>query len=148
MINLTNKQMIDILEELGIEVEGELENYITHEYNNTWLIDGDNYLIVTENEAYQEMEDYVEDNLWSFTTSFLSNVTGLDEEIFKAIQSNNRCEGNNDAIKSLLEFGNISMHQVAMEAIAWDGVGHFLAGYDGNEIEVYSEDETIFLYKN
>ena len=110
-------------------------------------IDGIDYLVLTDSEADEKVKEYVENTLWAFNPNFLSNVTGIDESVFEAIQDNDKCEGNNEAIKSILEATNTSIEEVAEEAIRWDGRGHFLDRYSGEEIEVYADGEFYFCYR-
>ena len=44
------------------------------------------------------------------------------------------CEGCNDAMIALVDAGS-GMDQFISDAISADGLGHFLAHYDGNENE-------------
>lgn len=110
-------------------------------------INGFDYLVLTEEEADEKVAEYVEDSLWAFSPSFLSSVTGVDSEVFEAIQANDRCEGNNDAIMSILDATDTSICETAEEAIRWDGRGHFLSQYDGQEIEIYADGEYYYCYR-
>ena len=116
--------------------------------HNRVQIEGHEYKIYTEDEANYKVADYIEDSLWAFTPSFLSSVTGVDSEVFEAIQANGRCEDNNEAIKSILDATDTSICEVAEEAISWDGRGHYLNSYDGNEYEVYVDGEYYYLYRD
>ena len=88
-----------------------------HEYGNTityeWgmqvedggLDDGDfnEYRVLTDEEADELAYDYIMETLWAFSSSFLAGETGIDEEVFIALANNGKCEGNNDAIASLIK---------------------------------------------
>jgi hypothetical protein len=110
-------------------------------------IDGVDYLVLTEDEADEKVKEYIEETLWAFSPTFLSSVTGVDEIVFEAIQDNGKCEGNNDAIMSILDATDTSICDVAEEAIRWDGRGHFLSSYDGEETEVYVDGEYYYCYR-
>lgn len=110
-------------------------------------IDGVDYLVLTEEEAFEKVKEYVENTLWAFSPTFISSVTGIDESVFEAIQDNGKYEGNNEAIKSILDATNTSIEEVAEEAIRWDGRGHFLDRYSGEEIEVYAGGEYYYCYR-
>ena len=110
-------------------------------------IDGIDYLVLTDSEADEKVEEYIKETLWAFSPYFLSSVTGVDESVFEAIQDNDKCEGNNKAIMSILDATNTSIEEVAEEAISWDGRGHFLDRYSGEEIEVYVDGEYYFCYR-
>jgi hypothetical protein len=118
------------------------------EYNDgEYEIDGVSYLVLTDSEAFEKVVEYIEENLWAFSITFLSSVTGVDESVFEAIQANGRYEDNNEAIKSILDATNTSIEEVAEEAIRWDGRGHFLDRYSGDEIEVYADGEFYYCYR-
>ena len=110
-------------------------------------IDGVDYLVLTDREADEKVEEYIEENLWAFSPNFLSSVTGVDEIVFEAIQDNGKCEDNNDAIMSILDATNTSISEVVEEAIICDGRGHFLDRYSGEEIEVYVDGEYYYCYR-
>ena len=114
--------------------------------HNRVQIEGHEYKIFTEDEANDAVADYIADSLWAFTPSFLSGLTGIDEEVFELLSE--KCEGGNDAIHSILRATNVSMSEVVDEAIRWDGRGHFLNSYDGNEYEVYVDGEYYYLYRD
>jgi hypothetical protein len=114
--------------------------------HNRVQIDGYEYKIFTEDEANDAVADYIADTLWAFTPSFLSGLTGIDEEVFELLSE--KCEGGNEAIHSILRATNVSMSEVVDEAIRWDGRGHFLNSYDGNEYEVSVNGEYYFLYRD
>jgi hypothetical protein len=120
---------------------------VIEKWDGEYEIDGIDYLVLTDSEADDKVEEYIEETLWAFTPNFLSDVTGVGSEVFEAIQANGRCEGNNEAIKSILDATDTSICEVAEEAISWDGRGHFLSPYDGEEIEVYADGEYYYCYR-
>ena len=101
------------------------------------------YLVLTDSEADEKAAEYIKDTLWAFNVSFLAGETGIDEEVFKAIQDNGKCESNNDAIESCID----DMESFVEAAISADGRGHFLAGYDSEENEETIEGETFYIYR-
>lgn len=110
-------------------------------------IDGIDYLVLTDSEADEKVKEYVEKNLWAFSPTFLSSMTGVDENVFEVLQDHCMCEGSNEAIKLILDATNTSIEEVAEEAIKWDGRGHFLSSYNGEEIEVYADGEFYYCYR-
>ena len=120
---------------------------VAEDWDENYVIDGADYLVLTDSEADDKVEEYVEGSLWAFSPSFLSSITGVDSEVFEAIQANGRCEDNNDAIMSIISATNTDMKEVAEEAVRWDGRGHFLSQYDGQEIEVYADGEYYYCYR-
>ncbi len=131
---LSEEHLMEWLEETQYELE----------YNE----DGD-YIVLTDSEADEKAEEYIEDTLWAFNAGFLSEVTGFDVSIFEAVQSNGKCEDNNGAILQLVG-DNIGL--LVQDAISSDGRGHFLNTYDGEETEFNCKDytgnnECLFVYR-
>ena len=120
---------------------------VSERNDGEYVIDGLDYLVLTDREADDKVEEYVEETLWAFSPNFLASVTGVDEFVFEAIQDNGRCEGNNETIMSILNATDTVISEVAHEAINWDGRGHFLSQYDGQEIEVYADGEYYYCYR-
>lgn len=120
---------------------------VIEKWDGEYEIDGIDYLVLTDSEADDRVAECVEETLWAFSPVFLDSVTDVDEIVFEAIQDNGRCEGNNKAIMSILDATNTSISEVAHEAIIWDGRGHFLSQYDGQEIEVYADGEYYYCYR-
>ena len=132
-------------EEFSTWCEDNLTEVDEYEENNG------NYLVLTDNEADEKAAEYIKDSLWAFKASFLAGETGIDEEVFKAIQDNGKCEGNNNAIESCID----DIDSFVDAAISADGRGHFLAGYDFEEneetVNVYGEGDaanaTFYIYR-
>ena len=137
-----------------------------HEYGNTityeWgmqvedggLDDGDfnEYRVLTDEEADELAYDYIMETLWAFSSSFLAGETGIDEEVFIALANNGKCEGNNDAIASLIKQRKPNPNQHPLQefvdsAVGHDGRGHYINSYDGNEYEVKVGRKTFYILK-
>ncbi len=114
----------------------EVEPYDESNYNN-------DYLVLTDEEADEKAKEYILDTVWAFKPSFLADETGIDVEVFDAIQNNGRCESNNKAILSMID----DEDGFVESAISADGRGHFLSGYDGNENEETVEGEIFYIYR-
>lgn len=148
MKTLTINEMVNVLEELGIEYE--VDNIVDTMYNSygdIWNIEGYEYLILDEDEVDEALIENISETLWAFSSDFLSSITRLDVSIFEAIQSNGRCESNNEVIEALLKGTNVSMQNLVDEATMWDGRGHFLSSYDGEELEVSTDEGLLLLYR-
>lgn len=133
---LNDNQLTEWLEETQTELE----------YDDSYNAD---YLVLTDSEADEKAEEYIKESLWAFNASFLSSVTGFDISIFEAIQANDKCEGNNEAILQLV---GDNFDSLVQDAISSDGRGHFLNTYDGNETEFgckdyTGENEYLFVYR-
>jgi len=129
----------------GLE-ESEAADFLTFckdNYNELTELDED-YLVLTEEEADEKAKEYILDSLWSFHPNFLSSyATGIDLEVFEAIQNNGRCESNNDAILRLVD----DEDALVEEAISWVGRGHFLSHYDGEENSATVNETEYFIYR-
>jgi hypothetical protein len=130
--------------EFKINEEGEINFYesinITSYNEKEFDAEGGSYLVCTDDEAYLEVLEYIKESVWAFNASFLASYTGLDKEVFKALQP--QCESVNKAILSLIK-ANGSIEDFVEEAVKADGRGHFLSSYDGNENEVDLRKEDL-----
>ena len=111
------------------------------------LIDSGDYLLLTDAEADERAREYILGYVWAFNASFLAAhaVDGVDEDAIKAIQSNDRCEDNNAVLLRLIA----DVDHFVSDAIACDGRGHYISGYDGEEIELKSKTKsgkTLFMF--
>jgi hypothetical protein len=106
----------------------------------------ENYLILTDKEADKAVKEYIKDSVWAFSSAFLSRLTGLNIDVFEAIQSNNKCEDDNEVILKLVNKFS-SLNKLTKEAISADGRGHFLSSYDGHETEIMIRGKMFFVYK-
>jgi len=95
------------------------------------------YAVGTDEEADAACREYVESSAWAFNASFVLSECGLPSELEDAIQAfqSKECESANAAIVALIE-KTCGMEAFAEAAISADGRGHFLASYDGDEMEL------------
>ena len=108
---------------------------------NNFDTDYGEYLVVTDDEAYEECKECIEQSLWVFNSWFLSNHSEVSEEVFKKLSE--LYEDSNDAIKSLI----IDFDEFVENAISADGRGHFMNSYDGNEYEEKVGDTWYYIYR-
>ena len=116
---------------LGVDID-DAENYI----------EADDYLVLTDEQADEAVREDIEQMIWAFTPSFLSAHTRVSEEAIKKIQE--LYEDANDALAEMIK----DFDEFVEDAVACDGRGHFLAGYDHEEHEVryLSLDNTTTTY--
>ena len=115
------------------------------------LIDDGDYLVLTDSEATEETKEYIRNMLWVFKSDFIMEYLNSDVELSdkqyndtqKAIEEMQKtlCENANEIIYSLISNNYDDFVETAIET---DGRGHFLAGYDGDELET----ENYFVYRN
>lgn len=101
------------------------------------------YLVLTDSEADEKVGEYIKQSLWAFNASFLASETDLPEEVFTAIQSNDKHESNNDVMERLIERSDGGMEGFIESAISADGRGQFLAQYDNEE----NEEGGFYIYR-
>lgn len=99
------------------------------------------YAIGTDSEADAAARKSIEESAWAFNSSFLASFCDLPEEVFTALQD--KCEGSNDAVVSLIERSEGGLEAFAEEAIDADGRGHFMSSYDGAE----NEQGEFYIYR-
>ena len=107
-------------------------------------IDEGDWLVLTDKEADEECKEYIESSVHVFCTSFMSEVTGIDQRAFDALAEDYN-EGN-EGILHLIEI-TCGLRLFVREAIAVDGRGHFLNHYDGVEGDAVIGDETYYIYR-
>lgn len=135
-------QTIILASHLGVDMD-EAQHYI----------DDQDYLVLTDEEADKAVREEIEEMVWAFTPSFLSAHTNVSEEAIRKIQE--MYEDANDALTELIK----DFDWFVEDAVACDGRGHFLAGYDHEEnYEDYlsvvrngrcyeTEKETYYIYR-
>lgn len=142
-----NKELeLEIRDVLQLDEDEEIEDAMYFEDEEFISIDVGlrTYAVLNDEQAFDLVVEEIEENLWTFQSWFLSNVTGIDTIVFDAIQNNNGEDSNNEAIKSLLDAVDVSIDSVAEQAIIADGLGHFIAQYDGEEIPTEYQDYSIY----
>ena len=103
------------------------------------------YAVGTDEEADAACREYVESSASAFNASFVLSECGLPSELEDAIQAfqSKECESANAAIVALIE-KTCGMEAFAEAAISADGRGHFLASYDGDEMEL---EGNLYAYR-
>ena len=138
-MNLETKKMNalfnKILKAEGVEM-AEIEPYWGHVFDSP----AGEFLVLTEEEADGMAAEYIKETASFFNASFLSSMTGLASKVFEALVDEN------EAVWAIIE-GSCGAEAFVEEAIRWDGRGHFLSSYDGEEIEVEVDGEWFFIYR-
>lgn len=147
---MKNERM-EILKRFLKEEEIKISSIDTTSYNNyvfeVETIDYDGkceYKVLTNNEAFEEVKEYIEEGVCYFSPSFLSAVTKFDIIIFESL-----CEigeNANEAIWSLIE-SKITKDKFVENVILEGGRGAFISSYDGIENEFDMDEETYYIYR-
>lgn len=130
-----------------------MEHFGTNEVdylgNNTFFVAPSNepsgeFLVLTKDERQEELKETIRQTLWAFSADFLSYVTDIDSTVFEAIQSNEKCESNNEPILILVE-NTCGLDYLIEEAVRWDGAGSILADdFEEHEIDIEND---IYAYR-
>lgn len=141
IINQSNDQEDPRVIALSKYLDLALEPNITYESNDIYSFDGEEYMILTDDEADEKVAEHIKDSVWAFNPSFLSCHSGIDQDVFKLLQE--KCESANEAILKLIK----DFDHFVEDAVASDGRGHFLSSYDGYENEQEHDNETYYIYR-
>ena len=93
------------------------------------------YLILDDDEANDEVNDYIRSSLEYFNSRFLAKHCKLPESVIKILQGSAQTPGFQVDLSELLYSLCADFSALVADAIEQDGRGHFLSMYDGKEIE-------------
>lgn len=113
------------------------------------LIQDEDYLVLTDDEADKKAEEEIRQSLWAFNADFIGehckNTEKMDSyeyddfiESLKTIQSQ-QAERTNGLVLALID----DIDEFIDDAIDADGRGHFISRYDGDE----NEQDGYFIYR-
>lgn len=106
-------------------------------------VEGEEWLVLTNEEATERAEAYIRDSLWAFNPSFIKHYMPLkNEKVIAMIQE--ACEDCNEEILDMV--GN-NLQALMDDAIDADGRGHFMNTYDGNEYIETVGNMAYYLYR-
>lgn len=125
-----------------------IENTYNENYN-TFEIIGNEYKVLTNDEADKAAKEYILDSLWAFNAAFILEHTEFYKtaynyeckEFTEALQQlqERLCESANSIVKALI----YDIDEFVQDAIDADGRGHFISYYDGKEYEYNS----LYIYR-
>lgn len=120
---------------------GENIDNVNHEYEHIFNVNGAEYRIYNQEEKEKALLEEIQNSVWAFNPTFLEEMTGFDKRIFEMLTE--KCESANDAVLQLIK-STCGLRKFVEKAVECDGAGHFLAYYDGEEIEL---DNDLFAYR-
>ncbi len=97
------------------------------------VVDGEEFAVAdTEEQAEQAALSAARDSLWAFNAVYIGGFLGLNMNQRKAIEKmqGELCEDAQEIIALLL---GDRVDELLADAVATDGRGHFLSGYDSEE---------------
>jgi hypothetical protein len=97
----------------------------------------DSYAIGADEEVDEACENHIRDNLWAFNAEFITDCCGLPRELADALRAwqQKECERANEGMLALIDRCD-AWNRIVGRAVSLDGRGHFLASYDGDEIDL------------
>jgi hypothetical protein len=137
VLTLTKEKTL--AEFLGVE-----ENEVKENSWGTYGIgNGNEYMVVTDDEADEKVYEEIENSLWAFNAEFIIEMTRLKSGV-KSLRNmqENSCEDCNDFIRNIID-STCGMDSFVKSAIESDGRGHFISYYDGKE----NENGEYFIYR-
>lgn len=112
--------------------------------NNYFNHDGNEYQVLTEEQADEIVRDEILSSLWAFNTNFLKSFVDVGEDALNALGKirDDVCEGLNSVYLALIK----DKDAFVKAAIDADGRGHFMSCYDGDEhtVKVGSVEYRIY----
>lgn len=122
-----------------------VENLRDNGDNYVQVIDGFEYLVLTDGEAAEKAQAEIEESLWAFNAEFILETCELNcgSNVSRSLRNMQKdsCEGCNDFIRALVD-GTCGIDEFVAQAVIADGRGHFLSLYDGEE----GEQGGYFIY--
>ena len=103
-------------------------------------VEGDEYLVLTDDEADERACEDIHESLWAFSAWFIVDHIDarIDAETIEKL-CGDMCEDANPIIEKLID----DVDDFIDDAIGLDGRGNFLSRYDGEEIEAGE----FFIYR-
>lgn len=130
---------------LDIPLDDVIEESWEHYGLTVFSVPGQEWAIGDDFEADQAAEEHIKENLWAFSSEFISSYTDLPARGIAVVQDALN-EDANDFIEALIEHAG-SVEDFASDAVSADGRGHMLASYDNEEVEIDADGETLYAYR-
>ena len=118
------QSLLEQVADEDVEVERELDDEVV-------LTDGREYLVVDDRGRLEHAANSIYETFGYFNPSFIESATGLPSVLFTGEQSFTA-----DDVDRILSSVGSDIESFTQEAVDADGYGHFLAGYDGMELEL------------
>jgi len=133
--NFTRNEVKDIEPDECVDLNGNAKQF---------GCDGEEYILVNNDEANALCGEYILETLWAFRPKYLAEITGMDKTIFEVLQP--QCENANEAIHAIIK-NTCGIDYFIENTVKTDGRGIFLAIYDGEEREYEFNGKQYYLYR-
>lgn len=139
---ITNLKLKELKEATGKELAK--KDYWDYETQMATMEDGSEYLILTDEEADEQAAIEIKNSLWAFVPKFIiAHMANVEyskslENAISQMQAS-LCEDANDIVAAMID----DIDNFVDDAIIVDGREHFIAWYDGEEIET----KNFFVYR-
>ena len=104
---------------------------VKHLYENTFEVNGDEYIVLSDEERKEAVIENIKESASYFSSSFLAGETELPEIVFESLVDKNEA-----VVKIIEKLADGGISGFAKRAVEADGFGHFLNGYNGEEKEL------------
>jgi hypothetical protein len=150
LLNEKYEALKSFLVENGYATYEELSENVDAVYNDSWdtfELFGNEYRVLTDEEADKAAKESIEESLWAFNAEFIlshSKIAASEyeyNEIVKAFRKMQEilCEFANALVKALIK----DIDNFVQDAVETDGRGHFISSWDGEE----HKSENFYIYR-
>lgn len=125
----------------------ELRDLVYQDGWDEFEIASQSYKVLTDEEANEQVWDYIRESLWAFKPGFLVRYMpgGVNKKVIAILQQ--ECEGCNDALFGMINAEEGRFDALVNNAIALDGRGRYLSSYDGREYKEDINGEWFYIYR-
>lgn len=128
-----------------LEVEEDDIEYVSYGGPGQYKYGREEYLVFEETEAYDEARRAAKELLWAFKADYLAYYLEISETAIEAMQEKMSEDCNEDLISIADNADNLD--DLLDAAIDEDGMGQFIATYDGEENEVVLDGVTYYIFR-
>lgn len=140
------------------ETPEEIDEALTETAEGEYQYYNAEYIVLDDTEADERTAEEIKSTLWAFNADFIvehlpnyyeifNNTTDTEYgEIVKAFEELQAklCESANPLIYAIID----DFDEFVADAVRYDGRGHFLSFYDGNETDYTTEEgDTLYIYR-
>ena len=129
------------VEDIESEIDSDYDNRLIQEMYDEGIIDDEDF--DTDEDGEIDYTIFIGD-LEDAKERYVSHLCDQWDDPVEWYKDNFGDESLNDVVE---QHNLLDEDAIADEAIEWDGRGHFLADYDGDELDLEGEEDTYFAYR-